>query len=322
MCGADRASAIERVRRMRREIAERPVPGAGSVTASLGVAELSDGATGPDAAADLVRQAEVALDWAKISGRNRCAAYSFEIAEEVFARRQAAPAEAPNLRAMRALAWAVDARDPHTHRHSARVADLSVMIATVLGWPVERLSQLREAGLVHDVGKIAVPDAILFKPDRLDEEEFAVIRRHPAVGADIVGDVLSAEQASWVRSHHERWDGRGYPDGLRGEEIPEESRVIAVADSWDVIVSERSYKRAIRFDEAVEEMRRCAGGQFWPEAVEALCALAAAGALPGPATAPGEAAAPGPGDRRGAAGALTPAGSPTRRRARASARGA
>jgi diguanylate cyclase (GGDEF)-like protein/PAS domain S-box-containing protein len=317
MPGTDGAAAADRIRRVRREVAERPVDGAGTVTASLGTAWLDGGPTGPDAAADLVRQAEVALDWAKISGRNRCAAYSFEIAEEVFARRQAMPAEAPSLRAMRALAWAVDARDPHTHRHSARVADLAVMIATVLGWPPERLSQLREAGLVHDVGKIAVPDAILFKPGRLTDREFAVVREHPATGARIVADVLSAEQAAWVRAHHERWDGRGYPDGLAGDAIPEESRVLAVADSWDVIVSERSYKRAVRFDEAIDEMRRCSGGQFWPAAVDALCTLATAGALPAPAGPPGD-AAPAP----EAATAVTPGGSPTRRRARASARGA
>jgi putative nucleotidyltransferase with HDIG domain len=180
---------------------------------------------------------------------------------------------------MRALAWAVDAKDPYTHRHSARVADLAVRLATALGWTLTRAAQLREAGLVHDVGKIAVPDVVLFKPGPLTAEERRQINSHAEVGARIVADVLSAEQAAWVRGHHERWDGTGYPDGLAGEDIPEEARVLALADSWDVIVSSRSYQAGRHLDEALAEVRRCSGGQFWPVAVEALERLVAAGAI-------------------------------------------
>jgi putative nucleotidyltransferase with HDIG domain len=192
---------------------------------------------------------------------------------------------------MRALAWAVDAKDPHTHRHSARVADLAVRLATALGWTVTRAAQLREAGLVHDVGKIAVPDAILFKPGALSAPERREMCRHAEVGAAIVADVLSQEQAAWVRSHHERWDGGGYPDGLVGEDIPEEARLLALADSWDVIVSARSYKPARDLTEALAEVRRCSGTQFWPPAVEALERLVAAGAVEAPADPPAGAAA-------------------------------
>ncbi|HWH14764.1 MAG TPA: HD-GYP domain-containing protein, partial [Miltoncostaeaceae bacterium] len=234
--------------------------------------------------------AEVALQWARMSGRDRAVAYSFPVAEQVFARQSALLAETPSLRAMRALAWAVDARDPHTHRHSMRVADLAVRIGAALGWPAERLGQLREAGLVHDVGKIAVPDGVLFKPGPLSAEEFAVIRRHPVVGAQIVADVLSPEQARWVRAHHEHWDGGGYPDGLRGDLIPEEARLLAVADAWDVIVSLRAYKEALPPAAALRELRACAGGQFWPVAVEALGRLVESGAL-ADAHAPGDAGA-------------------------------
>lgn len=277
MPSQDLARALAVVRGAVRAVSGRTFGTAGRLTASFGVAAFSG--TPGETPEDLHRQAEVALHWAKISGGDRCAAYSFEIAEEVFARQAAMPAEAPSLRAMRALAWAVDARDPHTHRHSARVADLSVRIASALGWTVERATQLREAGLVHDVGKIAVPDAILFKPGRLTAAEYEVVKRHAAVGAQIVADVLSAEQAAWVRSHHERWDGRGYPDGLAGEEIPEEARVLALADAWDVMVSARSYKAPITLEAALDEVRGCAGTQFWPDAVGALARLLEAGVL-------------------------------------------
>ena len=274
---ADADAARDAAARLRRAFAETDFPGAGYLTTSVGIASVSSA----EGAADLHRQAEVALHWAKVSGRNRAMAYSFEVAEEVFAHRGGDQAEAPSLRAMRALAWAVDAKDPYTHRHSARVADLAVRLATAMGWPLTRAAQLREAGLVHDVGKIAVPDVILFKPGPLTPDERVQIAAHAEVGARIVADVLSPEQAAWVRGHHERWDGGGYPDGLAGEDIPEEARVLALADSWDVIVSSRSYQPGRGLDAALAEVRACSGGQFWPAAVDALERLVAAGAVTG-----------------------------------------
>jgi len=272
----DEGAARDAAARLRRSLAEEPFGAVGYLTASLGIAS-SESAEG---AADLYRQAEVALHWAKVSGRNRAVPYSFQVAEEVFSRRGDDRAEMPSLRAMRALAWAVDAKDPHTHRHSTRVADLAVQLATALGWTVTRAAQLREAGLVHDVGKIAVPDAILFKPGPLTAEEYALMASHAHIGSLIVADVLSPEQAAWVRAHHERWDGRGYPDGLAGEEIPVEARLLALADSWDVIVSSRIYKPSRSVAEALAEVRGCSGAQFWPVAVDALERLVAAGAVP------------------------------------------
>jgi len=271
----DEPAARDAAARLRRSLAEAPFPGVGYLTASLGISSSASA----EGAADLYRQAEVALHWAKVSGRNRAVPYSFHVAEEVFSRRGAERAEAPSLRAMRALAWAVDAKDPHTHRHSARVADLAVQLATALGWTVTRAAQLREAGLVHDVGKIAVPDAILFKPGSLTPQEYAQMCAHAEIGARIVADVLSPEQAAWVRAHHERWDGTGYPDRLAGEEIPEEARLLTLADCWDVIVSSRSYKPSQSAAQALVEVRRCSGSQFWPVAVEALERLVAAGAV-------------------------------------------
>ncbi len=278
----DEAAARDAAARLRRALAEDPFSGVGYLTASLGISSTATA----EGAADLYRQAEVALHWAKVSGRNRAVPYSFHVAEEVFSRRGADRAEAPSLRAMRALAWAVDAKDPHTNRHSQRVADLAVQLAAALGWTVTRSAQLREAGLVHDVGKIAVPDAILFKPGPLSAHEYAQMCAHADIGARIVADVLSPEQAAWVRAHHERWDGGGYPDGLRGEEIPEEARLLTLADCWDVIVSSRSYKPSHTAAEALEEVRRCSGTQFWPAAVAALERLVAAGAVGGEETRP------------------------------------
>jgi HD-GYP domain-containing protein (c-di-GMP phosphodiesterase class II) len=123
---------------------------------------------------------------------------------------------------------------------------------------------------VHDVGKIAVPDAILFKPDRLTPDEFRRVTAHAALGAEIVADVLSGAQVAWVRGHHERWDGQGYPDRLAGESIPEGARILTLADAWDVMTSERPYGVPLSREDALAECRRCSGAQFWPAAVEAL----------------------------------------------------
>ncbi|MFN8110297.1 MAG: diguanylate cyclase [Thermoleophilia bacterium] len=277
--GADMIAATVAARRMRLAVSEAPVEGVGGLTASFGVAQLGCGEPGADGPSDVIRQAEVALQWAKMNGGNRAVSYSFEVAEDVFARSADLPAEAPTLRAMRALAWAVDARDSYTQQHSGRVADLAVRIATALGWTPERCIQLREAGLLHDVGKIAVPDTILHKPDSLTDAEYEVVKRHAAVGASIVTEVLSAEQGTWIRGHHERMDGNGYPDGLVGDEIPEEARVLAVADSWDTMVSARAYKTARSTEDAIRELRRCVGSQFWGPAVDALERLLDAGLL-------------------------------------------
>ncbi|MGI9539262.1 MAG: HD-GYP domain-containing protein [Miltoncostaeaceae bacterium] len=183
------------------------------------------------------------------------------------------------LQSIRVLARAVDAKDSSTREHSERVADVAVQIAHVLGWDLPRAAELRESGLVHDVGKIAVPDSILFKPSRLTEGEFEIVKQHAAVGAEMVGDVLTDKQVSWVRGHHERWDGRGYPDGLAGEMIPTGARILALADSWDVMTAERPYSASRSSVDALEECRRCSGAQFWPVAVDALARLCEAGAL-------------------------------------------
>jgi putative nucleotidyltransferase with HDIG domain len=177
----------------------------------------------------------------------------------------------------------VDAKDHSTLAHSERVADLAGRLASRMGWAGERIALLREAALVHDVGKIGVSDSILFKDGGLSEAEYGQVKRHAALGADIASEVLSAEQVGWVRSHHERWDGTGYPDGLAGAAIPEGAQVLAVADAFDVMTGSRHYSAPITPEEAVEECRLHAGRQFAPRVVEALEAVChAAGHRPPP----------------------------------------
>jgi HD-GYP domain-containing protein (c-di-GMP phosphodiesterase class II) len=181
------------------------------------------------------------------------------------------------------LAETVGAIDPLTGAHSRRVADAALAVATGLGWPLERRTALAAAGLVHDVGKIAVPQAIIAKAGKLDRHEYEIVKAHARVGGGIVAVALSAEQACWVRGHHERWDGLGYPDGLAGDAISEGARIIAVADAWDAMVSPRSYREPLARADALEELRRCAGRQFWPAAVDALVAAVERGELAAPA---------------------------------------
>jgi len=273
----DGAAALQAAERVRAEIAAEAFADGITVTVSGGVCDLADA----HGAAELYRLADEALYWAKAHGRDQLWRYSQEMAERTEAtapdllqveRRQA-------VRGVRALARAVDAKDPSTRLHSERVSDLSVRLATVLGWPAERIAALAEAALVHDVGKIGVPDAVLLKPGRLTADEYDVVKGHAALGALIGADVLSPEQTGWVRHHHERWDGGGYPDGLAGDGIPDGAQVIAVADALDVMCSARIYALPRPVADALDEIRAAAGGQFAPAVVAALERLAEVGAL-------------------------------------------
>jgi HD-GYP domain-containing protein (c-di-GMP phosphodiesterase class II) len=163
------------------------------------------------------------------------------------------------------LTGAIEARDPYTRGHSARVTELAEAVARRLGWDDGRLEGLRVGGPLHDVGKLAVSDAVLRKEGRLEEHEFAEIREHPKAGARLLFRVAALREAiPYVLYHHERWDGTGYPSGRAGEEIPLEARVLAVADAFDAMTSDRPYRRALSQAEALAEVERCAGTQFDP----------------------------------------------------------
>lgn len=160
----------------------------------------------------------------------------------------------------------IEAKEGEGPGHCHRVASLAASLAAHVGLDQGQVEAVRITAMIHDLGKLTIPDEILFKPSRLSEDEFAVIRRHPETGARLLGafDELHFAQAG-VRSHHERWDGQGYPDRLQRDAIPLASRIIAIADSFDAICSDRPYARRRSSRNAVDEVLRCAGSQFDPE---------------------------------------------------------
>jgi putative nucleotidyltransferase with HDIG domain len=179
------------------------------------------------------------------------------------------------------LREAIEARDPYTRGHSARVTHLAEAIAQRLGWSDDQLASLRVGGSLHDIGKLAVSDQVLCKEGRLDEHELAQIREHPTIGARLLLRVATLREAiPYVLYHHERWDGGGYPSGKTGEEIPIEARVLAVADAFDAMTSDRPYRRALTHDQALAEVDRCAGTQFDPRIARVFLELFAAAELP------------------------------------------
>ena len=165
-----------------------------------------------------------------------------------------------------AIAKTVDAKDVRTSKHSQRVSMYSVLIAKELGFTKDELENLRKAALLHDIGKIGIPDSILNKPGRLTDEEYAIMKTHVTRGAEILKDFTIVDHVvEGARYHHERYDGKGYPDGLKGEEIPLYGRIIAVADAFDAMTANRVYRNKIPFEQVLEELRRCSGSQFDPQ---------------------------------------------------------
>jgi putative nucleotidyltransferase with HDIG domain len=178
---------------------------------------------------------------------------------------------------METLSAAVDARDVHAAGHSQRVRSLALAIARRLDLSEPELDLLSHAALLHDIGKLAIPDAILLKPAKLDTEEWRLMRRHAGEGADIVDRLgFLADAVPAIRHHHERYDGSGYPDGLQGEEIPLGARIIHVADALDSMLTSRVYRPAMSQEAALDELRTGAGTQFCPRCVRALEQLLAA----------------------------------------------
>jgi HD-GYP domain-containing protein (c-di-GMP phosphodiesterase class II) len=190
--------------------------------------------------------------------------------------------DAAAMRTIHALALAVDAKDRYTRNHSERVALYATAVAVHIGLPIDQIEKIAIAGTLHDVGKIAVPDQVLLKPDALTEAESSLVRRHSeegermvrALGMDDMDDI-----ALWIRHHHERWDGNGYPDGLAGERIPLPSRILGVADAMDAMTTARAYRRALRLDQATRELLEQAGGQFDPQVAGCLVELLSEGTL-------------------------------------------
>lgn len=215
---------------------------------------------------ELLHTADGALYWAKINGKNRSLVYDPEIVEALSAEERAKRAEKAALIDMvRGLANAVDARDRYTRQHSRRVSALSVKLARHIGLDEETIRRIEAAGELHDVGKIGTPDSILNKPGRLTDEEMDVIKNHPVLSGQIMQSTSLKEIVPLIRAHHERWDGRGYPDGLKGTDIPFEARIMALADTYDAMTTDRPYRKGLTSLQALEEIEKCAGSQFDPE---------------------------------------------------------
>ncbi len=228
-----------------------------------------------------MRLAEGALYRAKRSGRNRCVVYSSFVDAPLSLQEEAERARTAGLaNTVYALARAVDLKDGYTHQHSARVAQYAAVLARELGMSEEEIDQIRTAGILHDVGKVGVADAVLLKPARLTDDEFLEMQRHSALGRDIVAGAGMPEIADWVLSLHERWDGRGYPDKLEGEDIPLASRILGVADAFEAMTSSRLYRRGMAVEKALSELERSAGKQFDPAVANLMVELVRSGAIP------------------------------------------
>jgi putative nucleotidyltransferase with HDIG domain len=186
-------------------------------------------------------------------------------------RRLIAALERGYLDTIRSLAAAVDAKDPYTRGHAERVAALSVEIGRELGLAADTLQALEYGGILHDIGKIGIPDAILAKRGTLSNDEMALVRDHPAIGAEIVAGVeFLAAAVPAIRSHHERWDGTGYPDRLAGEAIPLVARIVNIADTWDACTSRRPYQEPIPAEVVVAILEGLASAQTDPAVHAAL----------------------------------------------------
>jgi diguanylate cyclase (GGDEF)-like protein/putative nucleotidyltransferase with HDIG domain len=240
----------------------------GNVTVSAGLATFPVQGHGRD---ELIRLADSALYWAKEHGKNRVRQYRPDVVELAQLKRLAAgPDRAARYRAAASLAKAVDARDTYTGSHSERVANLAARLAKRLGLDVEQVELTRLAGSLHDLGKLAIPEEILRKAGELTDSERLVLQRHPQIGYRMLDSLGVDPVAQVVLHHHERWDGAGYPNGMRGEESPLGARIIFVVDAYDAMTSDRVYRARRSHEEALAELRRCSGTQFDPLIVDAF----------------------------------------------------
>jgi putative nucleotidyltransferase with HDIG domain len=266
---------VERARKM---VCAKPIGAAGTVRISAGVCDNASASS----TEELREFADAALYWVKAHGRNQVMAYSTEAIRDLSDDERAAHMVRTQAAiGVRALARAIDAKDPMTAQHSEQVAAFADALARAWGWSPDRVALLREAAMVHDVGKLAISNGVLGHGDDLTDEEFEQVRRHPEMGAQIAAEILESEQLDWIRWHHENADGSGYPDGLTGEQLPEGAKLLALADAFSKLVSGSAHRTPKPVDEALAECVEQAGRKFAPEAVSALLAAHASGAFEG-----------------------------------------
>ncbi|MEO8458778.1 MAG: HD domain-containing phosphohydrolase [Chloroflexota bacterium] len=243
-------------------------PGAGRVAASFGVASFPESAATPQ---ELVYRADMAMYLAKSSGKDRVANWSDLASASANAPADYSSARRGQPAMVTSLCVALEAKDPSTRAHTDRCARYSTELGEELGLGRQQIADLKLAALLHDIGKVVVPDNILQKPGPLSSEEMDIMRHHSLHGASILSQVSVASGAvPSIHHHHEHFDGSGYPDGLAGEAIPIGARILAVTDAFDAMTSDRPYRSAISIGEAVAELRRCSGSQFDAVVVDAF----------------------------------------------------
>jgi diguanylate cyclase (GGDEF)-like protein len=257
--------------RIRKTIESKTSSRAMPITVSLGIASWpADGVMKEE----IISRADAALYRAKQSGRNR-----------TYLSSDLAKPEAPNIsteleakpRALSiiyALAATVDAKDHYTYGHSRKVSEYSVAMAESFGLPQDRIATIRAASLLHDIGKVGIPDSILSKEGPLTDKEWEPVKVHPQLGVEILRHIIDLVNClPAILHHHEHYDGKGYPSGLKGDSIPIEGRILAIADAYDAMTSPRPYREQLSPQEAINELKRCSGTQFDPELVELFCGI-------------------------------------------------
>jgi diguanylate cyclase (GGDEF)-like protein/putative nucleotidyltransferase with HDIG domain len=263
--------------RLRRAVKVPSGEGLDLPTVSFGVASF------PNHAADapaLMHAADQALYAAKAMGRDRSVIYNPEVLASVLGGHLDAVVHNEHLSAVLVLAETLDLRDSSTSSHSQTVGRLAALIAKGMGFDDARVERVRLAGILHDIGKIGIPDWILHKPGKLSDAEWLEIKKHPEMGARIAASAKLDDIAEWILSHHERVDGGGYPRGLDAELIADEAKILAVADAYEAMTADRVYRKALPAAHAEQELRRQSGAQFHPAAVDALLRALAVDPVP------------------------------------------
>jgi diguanylate cyclase (GGDEF)-like protein len=266
--GSEGACAI--AQRCAGQFRAAPVGVASHLTMSAGVCDLTEAKN----SRELMQFADGALYWAKNQGRDNVVVYTPDVVLELSDSDRADRLQrSQSLTSILSLARSIDAKESPNEEHSERVAGFVRRLAEAAGWPALPVAQIAEAARIHDVGKIGIPDEVLFKPGALTSAEFELVKPHAALGAQMAREALNDEQALWIEQHHERFDGTGYPKGLTGAEISEGAGLLALADSWDVMTTVRSYSPAKSEADALAECVSLAGTQFSPTACKALATI-------------------------------------------------
>ncbi len=264
----------ERVRRM---VAAETEYDRVVITASIGLASWPNDGLKPD---DIVEAADQALYYAKRTGGDRTCIISQMLPSVTRPNELAPDVEKETLNTIYALAATIEARDPYTYGHSRKVRAYAVALAEALGLPSDKVALVSHAALLHDIGKIGILDEVLNKPSMLDTNEWELIKTHPELSRAIVAHVPSLTPCiPAILHHHERWDGAGYPAGLKGKAIPLEARILAIADAFDAMTSPRPYRAPLQFEQAIDELKRCAGTQFDAELIEIFIPVATTATL-------------------------------------------